>query len=79
MKSGTDLQIQKNAILEFVNKTENTSLISKLKEMIDSFRSNEDEDFELPEWQKEIVRERIKNSKFEDMIPLKDLKEHLKF
>jgi len=79
MKSSKDIQVKKNAILKFVNKTEDTSLILKLKELIDTFRKNEEEDFDVPEWQKEIVRERIKNSKFEDMIPLDELKSRLKF
>ena len=79
MKSSQDIQVKKNAILEFVNKTEDSSLILKLKEFIDSYSKDEEEDSDIPEWQKEIVRERIKNSKFEDMIPLDELKSRLKF
>jgi hypothetical protein len=36
------------------------------------------EDFEVPEWQKEIVLERIKNSKAEDFFSLEDLDSKIK-
>jgi hypothetical protein len=37
------------------------------------FRSRE-EDFVVPEWHKEIVRESIKNTKEEDYIPFEEIK-----
>jgi hypothetical protein len=36
------------------------------------------EDFEVPEWQKEIVLERMKNSKAEDFFSLEDLDSKIK-
>ena len=36
------------------------------------------EDFEVPEWHKKIVLDRIKNSKPEDYIAWKDFKKELK-
>lgn len=40
------------------------------------FQSKE-EDFVVPEWHKEIVRERIKNTKEEDYIPWEEVKKKL--
>lgn len=37
------------------------------------FKSKE-EDFVVPEWHKEIVRESIRNTKEEDYIPLEEIK-----
>lgn len=37
------------------------------------------EDFEVSEWQKEIVLERMKNSKAEDFFSLEDLDSKIKF
>ena len=37
------------------------------------------EDVVIPEWQKEIVRERIKNAKPEDYIPWEEARTQLKF
>lgn len=36
------------------------------------------EDFEVPEWQKEIVLERMKNSKAEDFFSLEELDSKIK-
>ncbi|HTF04890.1 MAG TPA: hypothetical protein VK826_12775 [Bacteroidia bacterium] len=36
-----------------------------------------EEDFEIPEWHKEIVRERIKNTKEEDFIPWEQVRKDL--
>lgn len=36
-------------------------------------------DFEVPEWQKEIVLNRMKNAKPEDFFPLDDLDNKIKF
>mgnify|MGYP001610655449 FL=1 len=35
------------------------------------------EDFEIPEWHKEIVRERIKNNRDSDYIPWEQVKKNL--
>ena len=36
-----------------------------------------EEDFEIPEWHKEIVLERIKNTKEEDFIPWEQVRKDL--
>lgn len=40
---------------------------------------NQTEDFDVPEWHKEIVLKRIKNSKDEDFFSLDDLDDKIKF
>lgn len=40
------------------------------------FKSKE-EDFIIPEWHKEIVRERIRNARDEDYIPWEEVKKRL--
>jgi len=40
---------------------------------------NQTEDFDVPEWHKEIVRERFKNGKDEDFIPWEEARKKLKF
>lgn len=37
------------------------------------------EEPEVPEWQKEIVRERIRTAKPEDMIPWKEARKQIRF
>lgn len=39
----------------------------------------QDADFEIPEWQKEIVLERLKKNKEEDLIPWEETKKQFKF
>lgn len=39
----------------------------------------EEEDIIVPEWHKEIVRERIKNAKPEDYIPWEEARKQLRF
>lgn len=41
--------------------------------------TEEQDDFVVPEWQKKIVLERIKNTKPEDYISLEELEKRLKF
>ena len=38
-----------------------------------------DDDFVIPEWQKEVVLERIKKNKEEDLIPWEEARKQFKF
>jgi len=40
---------------------------------------NQTEDFDVPEWHKEIVLKRIKNAKEEDFIPWEEARKKLRF
>lgn len=59
---------------------------SKINQLIDLLSKNfgavtvtEAEDFVVPEWHKEIVRERIQNTKQEDYVPWEQARKQLKF
>ncbi|WP_207214130.1 hypothetical protein [Brumimicrobium glaciale] len=38
-----------------------------------------DDDFVIPEWQKEVVLERVKKNKKEDLIPWEEARKQFKF
>ncbi|RYM34903.1 hypothetical protein ERX46_05875 [Brumimicrobium glaciale] len=40
--------------------------------------ADQDEEFETPEWHKELVLERMKNAKEKDFFPLEDLDNKIK-
>lgn len=52
---------------------EDSKIISKLKEYAEQLLNKKGDDFVVPEWHKDIVRERIKNTKEEDYISLEEL------
>ena len=61
MKPNADILSKKQAILSFVSESNNPTLINKLKEVVDNFRSTQEDDMVIPEWQKEEVRRKIDN------------------
>ena len=64
MKISADILSKKQAILNFISESENPTLINRLKEVVDSFRSsNQEDDAVIPEWQKQEVSRRIENYK----------------
>ena len=77
MDSSKNISSDKQFLLNFISKTENSSLISKLKKKAEKLLSKEEKELFIPEWHKEIVRKRIKSSKLENMISLEDLDKHL--
>lgn len=48
-------------------------LMEFLSKNFGSITVNQTEDFDVPEWHKEIVLKRMKNTKKEDFFPLDDL------
>lgn len=61
-----------NQIIDLIKqlpKTQQKKIVSLIQQQ---------EDFEVPEWHKKIVLDRIKNSKPEDYIDWKDFKKELK-
>jgi hypothetical protein len=48
-----------------------------LKLMAENGYKTQEEDFDIPEWHKEIVRERIRTAKEEDYIPWEEVKKNL--
>ena len=52
---------------------EDPKIIGKLKVYAEQLLNKKGDDFLVPDWHKDIVRERIKNTKEEDYISLKEL------
>lgn len=78
MKTSADILNDKQFILNFIRENDNPSIISQMKEMVEKLRSNKsDDDLVIPEWHKKLVRERVKNSKPENMISLEDLDKYI--
>ena len=48
-----------------------------LKLMTDNGYKTQEEDFDIPEWHKEIVRERIRTTREEDFIPWEQVRKDL--
>lgn len=63
-----------------INVTDNKfdTLLAFLTKHFGEFTVSEVEDFEVPEWQKKIVLDRIKSAKEEDFYPLSELDGRIK-
>lgn len=57
---------RKNAPIMPIERIDESYLLKTIKSAIDYCLKNQKEDFIIPEWQKEFVRERKKNAKPED-------------
>jgi hypothetical protein len=67
-----DIQAEKLNLIAWISQLQDTSLITKLK-------SIQADEAAVPEWQKDIVRDRIKDGKPEDMVPWKEARKQLTF
>ena len=65
----TDIQTKKLNLITWISQLQDVSLIEKLE--------NLQEEFEVPQWHKDIVLERIKTAKPEDYIPWSEAKKFL--
>ena len=71
-----DIQTDKLSLISWITHLQDITLIKKLKEI--QVKTNPAE-LTIPEWHKAIVRERILNSKPEDLIPWKEARKQLRF
>lgn len=63
--------LNSEAVLNFIKENKNNlSFVAKVKDIV---TSKNDDSFDIPEWHKEVVRERIKNSNLQDYISLEEL------
>lgn len=63
--------LNSEAVLNFIKENKNNlSFVAKVKDIV---TSKNDDSFDIPEWHKEVVRERIKNSNPQDYISLEEL------
>lgn len=71
-----DIQADKLSLITWITQLQDISLIEKLKKI----QATTDEvDIIIPEWQKTIVRERIKNTKSEDYLSWEEVESQIKF
>ena len=71
-----DLQAEKLDLISWITQLQDISLIEKLKKIR---KKSDTSDFTVPEWQKNIVRERIKNTKEQDYLSWEEVEKQFKF
>ena len=71
-----NIQTDKLSLITWITQLQDISLIKKLKKI--QAKTN-DIEFHIPEWQKNIVRERIKNTKPEDYLSWEEVEKQIKF
>ncbi len=71
-----NIQTDKLSLISWITHLEDITLIKKLKEIQEK---TDTEELPIPEWQKNIVRDRIKNSKPENLIPWEEARKQLRF
>ncbi len=71
-----DIQTDKLSLISLITHLQDITLIKKLKEIQ---VKTDPAELPIPEWQKNIVRDRIKNSKPEDLIPWEEARKQLRF
>jgi len=74
-----NIQAERSHIIEQLNHVSDINVIKAIKNIL-IFASKKEKvsDFVIPEWHKEIVRERIKNTKPKDMLKWDDVKDSFK-
>lgn len=71
-----DMQAEKLDLITWISQLQDVSLIEQLKKIR---IKNDTADFPIPEWQKKIVRERIKTTKNEDYSSWEEIENQIKF
>jgi len=71
-----DMQAEKLDLITWISQLQDISLIEQLKKIR---IKNDTADFPIPEWQKKIVRERIKTTKNEDYSSWEEIENQIKF
>lgn len=71
-----DMQAEKLDLITWISQLQDISLIEQLKKIR---IKNDTADFPIPEWQKKIVRERIKTTKNEDYSSWEEIETQIKF
>ena len=70
-----DIQTEKLDLITWITQLQDISLIEELKKIR---AKNATADFIIPEWQKKIVRDRIKNTKQEDYLSWDEVEKQIK-
>lgn len=73
-----DIQLQKSIIIEQFNQINDINLIKAIQGLLEYALSKKNDDIDVPQWHKDIVRERIENSSDDDYLSWKETKKLLK-
>ena len=73
-----NIQAQKSLIIEQFKQIDDVDLIKAIKQLLNYAVKKQNVDFDIPEEHKKIVRERIKNTKPEDMLNWDDVKDNFR-
>ena len=73
-----NIQAQKSLIIEQFKQIDDVDLIKAIKQLLNYAVKKQTADFDIPEEHKKIVRERIKNTKPEDMLNWDDVKDNFR-
>lgn len=73
-----DIQLQKSIIIEQFNQINDINLIKAIQGLLEYASSKKNDDIDVPQWHKDIVRERIENSSDDDYLSWKETKKLLK-
>lgn len=72
-----DIQLQKSIIIEQFNQINDINLIKAIQGLLEYASSKKNDDIDVPQWHKDIVRERIENSSDDDYLSWKETKKLL--
>ena len=70
-----DLLLEKLNLITWITQLQDSDIIEKLK----NFRTKNDSSIEVSDWEKQTVRDRIKNTKAEDYVSWEDIEKQIKF
>lgn len=70
-----DIPSEKLSLINWITQLQDISLIEELKKIR---TENDTTDFIVPEWQKKVVRDRIKNSKSDDYLTWEEVEKQIK-
>ena len=73
--SAMNIQAERSLIIEQINQISDIELIKAIKSMLAFAKGKQQSDYIIPEKHKALVRERIKNSKTEDLVNWEDAKD----
>ncbi len=73
-----DIQLQKSIIIEQFKQVNDIDILNAIQSILKFALVKKNNDFDIPEWHKDIVRERIENSNDDDYIDWEEAEKHFK-
>jgi len=72
-----DIQLQKSLLIEQFKQVNDIDIINAIQSILNVAFSKKTDSIDIPEWQKDIVRERINNSNDDDYVSWDEAKQLL--